>query len=88
MSQSYGFVLRNPCSVEREVCEKYNLNRIDVSMIDTVVRKMRKENDDLKIIMGKTECIGTPGPRFDPAYSPNTYFYGDPNPKGFGNPLL
>ena len=49
---------------------------------------MRKENDDLKIIMGKTECIGTPGPRFDPAYSPNTYFYGDPNPFGFGDPLL
>lgn len=87
MSQSYGFVLRNPCSVEREVCERYHLNRIDVSMIDGVIRRMRKENDDLKIIMGKTECIGTPRPRFNPTY-PHPYFDDNPDPFGFGNPLL
>ena len=60
MSTSYGFVLRNPCCVEREVCEKYNLNRIDVAMLYSIVRKMRKENDDLNIIMGKTDVVGTP----------------------------
>lgn len=85
MSSSYGFVLRNPCCVEREVCEKYNLNRIDASMIYSIVRKLRKENDDLNIIMGKTECIGTPGPRFDPTY-PHPYFDNNPDPFGFGFP--
>lgn len=68
MSASYGFVLRNPCCVEREVCEKYHLNRIDVSMIYSIVRKMRKENDDLNIIMGKIDVVGTPT---KPFYSNN-----------------
>ena len=86
MSRSYGFVLRNPCSVEREVCEKYNLNRIDVAMIDSIVRKMRKDNDDLKIIMGKTERIDTTRGRFNPAFVPPTprpYFDNNPDPFGF-----
>jgi hypothetical protein len=41
MSASYGFLLRNPCCVEREVCEKYNLNRIDVSLIASNVRNIQ-----------------------------------------------
>lgn len=60
MSSSFGFVLRNPCSVERELCEKYRLNRIDIYLINGIVRKMRKQNDDLDIIMGKTDVIGNP----------------------------
>lgn len=65
MSRIDGIVLRNPCSVEREVCEKYDLNRIEAALIDGAVRKMRKQNDDLNIIMGKTNVVGAPSrPRF------------------------
>lgn len=65
MSRVNGFALRNPCCVEREVCEKYNLNRIDAALIDGAVRKMRKHNDDLDIIMGPTSVVGSlPRPRF------------------------
>jgi hypothetical protein len=65
MSAVFGFVLRNPCCVEREVCEKYNLHRIDIALINEVVKKLRKENDDLNIIMGKTSVVGTPAiPRY------------------------
>lgn len=65
MSRVNGIILRNPCSVEREVCEKYDLNRIEAALIDGAVRKMRKQNDDLNIIMGKTNVVGAPSrPRF------------------------
>lgn len=65
MSRVNGIILRNPCSVEREVCEKYDLNRIEVALIDGAVRKMRKQNDDLNIIMGRTNVVGAPSrPRF------------------------
>lgn len=65
MSRIDGIVLRNPCSVEREVCEKYDLNRIEAALIDGAVRKMRKQNDDLNTIMGKTNVVGVPSrPRF------------------------
>lgn len=77
MSTSYGFVLRNPCCVEREVCEKYNLNRIDAAMIYGIVRKLRKENDDLKIIMGKTDVVGTPTMPHPTPYSPYRIGTGD-----------
>lgn len=68
MSAAFGFVLRNPCFVERELCAKYNLHCIDIALINEVVKKLRKENDDLNIIMGKTSVVGTPAiPRY-----PNT----------------
>jgi hypothetical protein len=60
MSTAFGFVLRNPCCVERELCAKYNLHCVDVALINDVVKKLRKENDDLNIIMGKTSVVGTP----------------------------
>lgn len=71
MSRSYGIMLRNPCCVEREVCEKYNLNRIEVGLINDAVKKIQKQNDDLAIIMGKTDVVGTPTrPRFGDIYTP------------------
>ena len=60
MSRVNGILLRSPCCVEREVCEKYDLNRIEVGLIDGAVRKMRKHNDDLNIIMGKSNVVGAP----------------------------
>lgn len=72
MSRTDGIVLRNPCCVEREVCEKYNLNRIDVTLIATAVRKIRKYSDDLDVIMGKTSVVGIP--------SRPSYFGNNPTP--------
>jgi hypothetical protein len=83
MSSSFGFVLRNPCSVERELCEKYHLNRIDVSLLYSVVRRIQKENNDLDTIMGKTAVVGNPRiPRY--LNDPTPYRIGDYD----GDPLL
>ena len=49
---------------------------------------MRKENDDLKIIMGRTERIDIPGPSFNPTHAftpytpPRPYFDNNPGPFG------
>ena len=87
MSTSYGFVLRNPCCVEREVCEKYHLNRIDVSMIYSIVRKMRKESDDLSIIMGKTAVVGNPTMPHPAPYSPYRIGDYDGDPFSYGQTM-
>ena len=60
-----GGILQRTCRIEREVCEVYNLNRIDAAMIDAAVRKIQKDNNDLDIMMEKTSVVGTPSrPRF------------------------
>lgn len=59
-----GGILQRTCRIEREVCEVYNLNRIDAAMIGAAVRKIQRDNNDLDIMMGKT-ATGTPSrPRF------------------------
>ena len=58
----------------REVCEKYNLNRIEVDLIDRAVKRIRKESNDLAIIMGETDVVGTPSrPRFGSTPIPYPY---------------
>jgi hypothetical protein len=59
LDMSTGGILQRTCRIEREVCEVYNLNRIDAAMIGAAVRKIQRDNNDLDIMMGKT-ATGTP----------------------------
>ena len=78
MSNVSGVLLSKPNFVEREVCEKYHLNRISIDLINDVVMKIRKQNDDLDIIMGKTNVIGNPSrSRFDNPLTPHHIYTPD-----------